>query len=760
MDAAPGNGGSGGLSPRAQQLKQELLGEFSLTVDDVAGVLEVDRSTVYRYIQDGALAALKLGREYRLSEVDVKGFLQALIERERRRVTELRVKALAVEPSAPRAPAPDPPRLEPGPGPRGDWGELASAAAFMKTAAAAQASGHAQAHPAHLLLALLADDWYERWEPLFPTQGRMQDGMARQAVERLGVDVPALRTATAALLPPPDGAPGEGDVNRDRSPALAAVFGRAQEAKAALGRRWVGSDCLLLALYGVPEVAEALTVAGAGEEAVRAELRRMADALAAAAQPEEARFGELAHNIVRDACNRAWTRGDAAVQPEHLLLALTTADSAAVADGVARRALDQVHADVTALRAAAEARLGPATTSPEGRDLPQPAPSRTVVLGSEMPQPTPGLRTVVLERATAAARGLGHELVGSEHLLLGLYSIEELAEVLERGGAPHAAVRAAVRRLVPPGGPQARETTPMYGRYSERAQRVIEQAQQEARQRGTGYVPTEHLVLSLLRDEAGGGKGIARRALEELGVDVPALRERVDALLPAPRHAAGEPRGPMQFTPRSKAVIMEHAVAAARAMGHAYVGTEHLLLGVYDGSEDLARVLEEAGAVREGVEAETLRLMGGGGTAEPRLDHAARDALRAAEAEARRLGHAAILPGHVLLGLLSEEPAVRAAAARAALDRLQVDPAALRASVEVALPKARRPRTQGTAPLNPEAAAVVGKHAPAAARGAGSEVVGTGHLLVGLLAVPEVADLLRAAGAPEDALRVELSGPH
>ena len=84
----------------------------------------------------------------------------------------------------------------------------------------------------------------------------------------------------------------------------------------------------------------------------------------------------------------------------------------------------------------------------------------------------------------------------------------------------------------------------------------------------------------------------------------------------------------------------------------------------------------------------------------------------------------------------------------------------LRASVEAALPKARRPRAQGPAHLNREASEVVGQYVPAAARGAGAEVVGTGHLLVGLLAVPEVAGLLRAAGAPEDALRVELSGPH
>ena len=81
---------AGRLSPRAQKLKDDLLGEFSLTVDDVAGVLEVDRSTIYRYIQDGSLAALKLGREYRLSERDVRAFLEGLVARERQRVADLR----------------------------------------------------------------------------------------------------------------------------------------------------------------------------------------------------------------------------------------------------------------------------------------------------------------------------------------------------------------------------------------------------------------------------------------------------------------------------------------------------------------------------------------------------------------------------------------------------------------------------------------------------------------------------------------------
>lgn len=67
------------LSEAARQIKADLLGQFQLSVDDVAGILEVDRSTVYRYVQDGRLVALKLGREYRFTEADVREFIQGLL---------------------------------------------------------------------------------------------------------------------------------------------------------------------------------------------------------------------------------------------------------------------------------------------------------------------------------------------------------------------------------------------------------------------------------------------------------------------------------------------------------------------------------------------------------------------------------------------------------------------------------------------------------------------------------------------------------
>ena len=737
-DAEPQPGPN--LSPRAQQLKDRLLGEFSLSVDDVAGILEVDRSTVYRYIQDGALAALKIGREYRLSEVDVEGFLQVLIARERQRVSELRTTALAAAPQ--RAAAPEAVTVsEPGPE-AADRKEGPLLAGLHGLALdEARRTGHRAVQPGHLLLALLSagDCW--TWDRAFPERVPMRTGMARVALERLGADLPALRAAVEAGLPPPDGTPGE-QAQRDLSAEAQVVrFKHAHAELEPLGRRWAGTDCLLLGMYRDPGLAEALRAAGADEEAVRAEFRPMA-AVLAARPPAQVRFGELARHLTREAANAAATGGAPAVQPEHLLLALTE-ESAAIRDGLAYRALEEVHADIPAIRAAALGRLGPqrqpAGDGGDGRE-------RT------LPAPAAGLRAVVFERAPAAARGLGHGEVGTEHLLLGLYSVPEVAELLEQAGAAHSAVRVAIRRLAPAGAPQPAERRPLFGRYSERSQRTITRAQEEARRLGTGHVGTEHILLALLADD---NDGLARKALAELRVDVAALRQQVAAQLPAPRHPGGGPKeGALMFTPRGKALIMEHSLAAARAMGMAYVGTEHLLLGIYDASEPLGRLLEQAGAVREGVEAEVLRLMGGGsGPSELPLDDAAASALDLARTEARHRGHTAVQPEHILIGLLE----LKGGAARQLLDRLAVDGHALRASAEASLPKGSRAAASTRAELNPDGKAVVAGHAVAAARAAGRSQVGTEHLLLGLHGIPALSALLSAAGAPEDAIRIEVA---
>ncbi len=761
--------GEAGLSPRARQLKERLLGEFSLSVDDVAGILEVDRSTVYRYIQDGALAALKIGREYRLSDADVEGFLQALVARERQRVAELRVRALtgAGGPSGPAAvpaavPAPPAAATRPGAVPAAHPAALVEPvpteeerpgsipmgpmAIGLQEAASVEArrTGHREVRPAHVLLGLISDGDGILLHRPFPERVPLRAGMARQALDRVGADVRALRAAVEAALPPPDEEPEKGPRNREMGAVFRAVWGQpAHQAVASLGRRWLGTDAILLALYGQADLAAALREAGAEEPAVRAELQRMAGTLAAA--QAETRFSELARHTGQTAARMASERRARAIEPEDLLLALME-DHPAARDGLAQRALAAVGADLAAIRAWAEARLGRA---PDGAPDPDAVPLT----------PNPGLRTVVFERAVAAARGLGHEEVGTEHLLLGLYSIPEIAERLEQARAPHAEVRAAVRRLAPRGVPQRTERRPMFGRYSERSQRVIVLAQEESRRRGTGFVGTNHLMLGLLRE----GAGIAPKALQALGIDLDVLRQKVEALLPEPKFPGGGPEGEIQFTPNGKALIMEHAVAAARALGHQYVGTEHLLLAAFDADHRLAQLLEESGAVREGVEAEVLRLLGGDpqGPDIPVPQHpAVGSALDLARDRARGLGHAVVQPAHLLLGLLD----LQGGAARAVLERLHVDLGALEASVAATLPKGRG---AGVVPaggglvtasvgLSAESGAVMARAASAAAE-AGAGRIGTEHLLLGLYAQPtsEVVELLTAAGAPADAVAVE-----
>lgn len=166
------------------------------------------------------------------------------------------------------------------------------------------------------------------------------------------------------------------------------------------------------------------------------------------------------------------------------------------------------------------------------------------------------------------------------------------------------AVAPAAGQAPTPAEPQARQGPGFFGRYSERAQRAIVFAQEEARRRGTGQVPSEHVFLAILAEGVG---GLGRRVLEDLGVDLSALQAAVESALPAPRSAPGTP-AELPFTADGKALVMTHAVGAARRLGHAYVGTEHLLLGLY-AERRHADLLEGTGATREAVERRVTELL-------------------------------------------------------------------------------------------------------------------------------------------------------
>src|SRR5215471_3906493 len=140
----------------------------------------------------------------------------------------------------------------------------------------------------------------------------------------------------------------------------------------------------------------------------------------------------------------------------------------------------------------------------------------------------------------------------------------------------------------------------MFERFTDQARRVVVQAQEEARMLGHGYVGTEHILLGLLSE----GDGLAARVLTTLGVSLDAAREQVAEIIG--EGAGGQRTGHFPFTPRTKKVL-ELSLREAQRMGHGYIGTEHILLGLLGEGEGVgAQVLERLGAPKDKVLAQVL----------------------------------------------------------------------------------------------------------------------------------------------------------
>lgn len=142
-----------------------------------------------------------------------------------------------------------------------------------------------------------------------------------------------------------------------------------------------------------------------------------------------------------------------------------------------------------------------------------------------------------------------------------------------------------------------------FGAFTERAQRVLYLSQEEARRLGHGVVGTEHLLLGLIAE----GSGVASRALQNLGLDLEKVRQEVENVV-----GRGDTRtqGAISLTPRAKRVI-DLAIREAGELGHGYVGTEHLLLGlIREGEGVAAQVLRNLGLDLDKVRKEVVRLLG------------------------------------------------------------------------------------------------------------------------------------------------------
>ncbi len=203
----------------------------------------------------------------------------------------------------------------------------------------------------------------------------------------------------------------------------------------------------------------------------------------------------------------------------------------------------------------------------------------------------------------------------------------------------------------------------MFERFTDRARRVIVLAQEEATILNHNYIGTEHILLGLIHD----GEGVAAKALESLGVSLAAARRLVDEIIGEGESPA---RGHIPFTPRAKKVL-ELSLRESLELGHNYIGTEHILLGlIREGTGVGAQVLTRLGATLESVRDEVTGLLQGwtGGTqeiADPSqspLSSKGRAALAFADEFAGKTGQRRIEPAHLLMGLIAlsaSDPIVR-----------------------------------------------------------------------------------------------------
>jgi ATP-dependent Clp protease ATP-binding subunit ClpA len=255
--------------------------------------------------------------------------------------------------------------------------------------------------------------------------------------------------------------------------------------------------------------------------------------------------------------------------------------------------------------------------------------------------------------ARQASQQFNHDYIGTEHMLLGVTQVDAgvAAKVLHQLGIEPEAARAAVEKIV---GLGAKPIHMGQLPFTPRAKRVLELSLEEAVGLGHNYIGTEHLLLGLLRE----GEGIAAQVLRTLGASLDDVRAKVIETLRAEpktdtrrsdwayRGAAADvdPHRQMKFAPEE-----------ASKRGHAFVGTEHLLLDVILQGGPAAELLASMGATAEAVRDAIGRLRANGQKAPVPPRHAtpcATRVLNLSRDEARSRGHAPPRAEHLLVALL------------------------------------------------------------------------------------------------------------
>ncbi|MBO0776603.1 MAG: hypothetical protein J2P34_09825 [Actinobacteria bacterium] len=154
----------------------------------------------------------------------------------------------------------------------------------------------------------------------------------------------------------------------------------------------------------------------------------------------------------------------------------------------------------------------------------------------------------------------------------------------------------------------------MFERFTDRARRCVVLAQEEARELSHNYIGTEHLLLALIRDD----EGVAGRVLANQGIRLDAARQQVTEIIGTGQQ---EHSGHIPFTPRAKKVL-ELSLREALQLGHDYIGTEHILLGVIREGQGVAiGMLTKLGAPPAQVREQVIRLVGAGAV-DPGSPHA------------------------------------------------------------------------------------------------------------------------------------------
>ena len=144
----------------------------------------------------------------------------------------------------------------------------------------------------------------------------------------------------------------------------------------------------------------------------------------------------------------------------------------------------------------------------------------------------------------------------------------------------------------------------MFERFTDRARRVVVLAQEEARMLNHSYIGTEHILLGLIHE----GEGVAAKALESMDISLGAVREKVQEDI---GQGQQNPPGHIPFTPRAKKVL-ELSLREALQLGHNYIGTEHILLGlIREGEGVAAQVLVKLGADLGRVRQQVIQLISG-----------------------------------------------------------------------------------------------------------------------------------------------------